>query len=131
MIWIPLALLAITLLLAHVSSAETLPSAASTFLAAVFAGAAVWLIFLLFTTVDLLQFARDVTEGGAALAEAYPRHLTTGLAAIGLLLGFVGGGSAAGRVFAADPQGPLVSLTVPVMVACAGVVLVLAALLRI
>lgn len=130
MIWIPLALMAITLLLAHVSSAETLPSAASTFLSAVFAGASVWLVALLFTTVDLLAVVRQVTEDAAALATVHPGRLTFALGSLGLLLGFVGGGSAAGRMVAADPQGPLVSLTAPVLMAGAGFVLVVAALLR-
>jgi len=131
MIWIPLALMAITLLLAHVSSAATMPSAAATFLSAVVAGAALWFLALLFTTVDLLDLARETTERAATLAAEHPGRVTVGLAALGLLLGFAGGGSAAGRAVAADPQGPLVSLAAPVLMAGAGMVLVLAALLRI
>lgn len=125
MIWLPLGLLVATLLLAE---ARKLSRAEGGWmglaLPLVFSASALWLLGLLFLSVDLLALAGETQEGLRAFDAAHATLNTAILAALGLLLGFRGAGRAAGLVALADPAQPLPSLFLPVLTALVGAFLV-------
>lgn len=132
MIWLPLLLLCLALILAVTRSVTgAVAGRGSLAVGLLLAGSAVWLVGAIFLTVDLLALAADVKAGALAAAATHPRLLTATLAVLGLALGFGGMGRAAGRALEADPQGPQVSLTAPILAAGLGFVLVLTALMRV
>jgi hypothetical protein len=97
----------------------------------VFAGAAVWLLVEIFLHLDLKTLARETQTGLLAVDAAHGGLVTALMTAAGLWLFAFGGGRAAGRVIEADPEGPIVSVTGPVLAALAGLVLLLLAYFRI
>jgi hypothetical protein len=134
MIWIPLSLMVATLFLAGVRSLGAAPDddqRDTRGLALLFAAAAVWVAVEVFATTDLKALAQGVQDRALALAAAHPGWLTFGLGALGATLAFAGLGGAAGRAMRGDAEGPMVSLTAPLLAAGAGAVLLLGALARV
>ena len=131
MLLIPLSVMAVALAL---NETRRLTGATSGFitvlLALIFAVAALATLGMLFVSVDMLAVAGETKAAIRAGLAANPTEVTAGLAGLGLVFGFAGAGRAAGRVIHADPNGPLVSVTAPVLLAGLGVVMVLAALAR-
>lgn len=131
-IWIPLGLLAASLVLAETRKLTgqqggwmglTLPL--------VFAGSALWLLGHLFVTVDMLAMAEAARDALLAFDATHASLNTAVLGLLGLGLGFAGGGRTAGLVALADPDEPMPSLFIPVLTSLAGFALVMTSYLRI
>lgn len=132
MLWLPILLMAITLVLAEarrVSRAEQ--GWMSLALPLVFSAAALWFLGELFMTVDMLALAAEIQSGLAAFDAQHTRLNTAIMAVLGLGLAFAGAGKAAGRVALADPQEPMVGIFLPSLAALVGMALVLTAYFRI
>jgi len=130
-IWLPLGLLAVTLILAE---ARKLTGAQGGLmglaLPLVFSASALWLLGLLFVSVDLLALAAEIKQALIAFDTENSRLNTAVMAGLGLTLGFSGAGRAAGMVALAHPDEPMPSLFLPVLSALAGVALVALAYAR-
>ncbi|MEI6160046.1 MAG: hypothetical protein WCP77_09450 [Roseococcus sp.] len=131
MIWLPLGLLALTFTLAE---ARKLSGAEGGWLGLalplVFSASALWLLGMLFLSVDLLALAGDIQEGLVAFDAEHRTLNTIILAVLGLVLGFSGAGRTAGLVALAEPEQPLPSLFLPVLTAVVGALLVVVAYSR-
>lgn len=130
-IWLPLGLLTATLIIAE---ARKLAGAQGGWmglaLPLVFSAAALWLLGMLFISVDMLAWAGE-TKAALIAFDAENRALNTAILAVfGFALGLRGAGRAAGMVAVPDPEAPIPSLFVPVLTALVGAVLVAVAYAR-
>jgi len=131
-IWIPLGLLAASLVLAETRKLTGAQGGwMGLVLPLVFAGSALWLLGQLFLTVDMLTAAEAARDALIAFDAEHARLNTAVLAVLGLGLGFAGGGRTAGLVALADPDEPMPSLFIPVLTALVGFALVMTAYFRI
>ncbi|MBY0336887.1 MAG: hypothetical protein K2X11_09750 [Acetobacteraceae bacterium] len=135
MIWIPLCLMGAALLLAHAQAwgvEGTTAGREAPGLVVVFVVSAVWFVVALFSSWDPAPAAAAIKQAALDWAAQHPWRVTAALAALGTAIGFVGMGHAAQRVVTiqTDPDAPLQSFTVPVMISGAGAVLVALAFLR-
>jgi hypothetical protein len=131
MLLLPLCLMAAALVLNEARRLTGAPANwVTVVLALVFSASALGFLGVLFLTVDMLAVAGEAKAAIRAEIAAHPTQITVLLAVFGMIFGFVGAGRAAGRIVNADPNGPLVSVTAPVLLAGLGGVMVLAALLR-
>jgi hypothetical protein len=131
-IWIPLGLLAASLVLAETRRLTGQQGGfMSLVLPLVFAGSALWLLGQLFMTVDMLATAEATRDALIAFNAEHARLITAIMAVLGLGLGFAGGGRTAGLVALADPDEPMPSLFLPVLTALVGFALVMTAYSRI
>ncbi len=130
-IWLPLGLLAVTLILAE---ARNLSGAQGGWmglaLPLVFSASALWLLGMLFVTVDLLALAAEAKQALIAFDAGNAKLNTAIMAGLGLALGFSGAGRAAGMVALADPAEPMRSPFLPVLRAVVGAALVAVAYAR-
>lgn len=130
-IWLPLGLLAATLIIAE---ARKLTGAEGGWmglaLPLVFSASALWLLGMLFLSVDLLAWAGETKAALVAFDAENMALNTTILAVFGFALGFGGAGRAAGMVALADPDAPMPSLFLPVLAALLGAVLIATAYAR-
>jgi hypothetical protein len=134
MIWIPLCLMAAALILAHVQAwgvPGTSAGREAPGLVVLFVVSAVWFFVALFWAWDPKPAAAAAKEALVAFTETNPKTFASILAVLGLALGFGGSANIAGRVVEAqmNTDGPLPQLALPGIVAGAGAVLVLAAML--
>lgn len=130
-IWIPLGLLAASLVLAETRRLTGQQGGfMSLVLPLVFAGSALWLLGQLFMTVDMLATAEATRDALIAFNAEHARLITAIMAVLGLGLGFAGGGRTAGLVALADPDEPMPSLFLPVLTALVGFALVMTAYSR-
>ncbi len=131
MLWLPILLMAATLILAESRRmARAEQGWMSLALPLVFAASALWFLGEIFLTVDMLALAADIQTGLAGFDAQNMRLNTAAFAVLGLGLFFSGAGRAAGRVAMADPQEPMVSIFLPSLAALAGLLLVAMAYLR-
>ncbi|MBX9752237.1 MAG: hypothetical protein K5Q68_21795 [Roseococcus sp.] len=130
-IWLPFGLLAATLIIAE---ARKLTGAEGGWmglaLPLVFSASALWLLGLLFISVDLLAWAADTRQAFIAFDAEHMALNTAILAVLGFALGFGGAGRAAGLVAVPDPEAPMPSLFLPVFAALLGAVMVALAYTR-
>jgi hypothetical protein len=131
-IWIPLGLLAASLILAET---RKLTGRQGGFmgiaLPLVFAGSALWLLGHLFMTVDMLAAAKSARDALIEFDAAHASLNTAILAVLGFGLGFSGGGRTAGMVALADPDGPMPNIFLPVLTSLVGFALVVVAYSRV
>jgi hypothetical protein len=130
-IWLPFGLLAATLIIAE---ARKLTGAQGGWmglaLPLVFSAAALWLLGLLFISVDMLAWAADTKAALIAFDAQNNVLITTILAVLGFVLGFGGAGRAAGLVAVPDPDAPMPSFFLPVLSTLVGGLLVVVAYAR-
>ncbi len=130
-IWIPLGLLAASLVLAETRKLTGAQGGwMGLALPLVFAGSALWLLGHLFVTVDMLAAAEAARDALLEFDATHASLITAILAVLGLGLGFAGGGRTAGLVALADPDEPMPSLFLPVLTALVGFALVMTAYFR-
>lgn len=131
MIWLPLGLLAASFTLAEARKLSgTEGGWLGLALPLVFAGSALWLLGLLFVSVDLLALAADTKARLVAFDASQTRLNTAVLAVLGLGMGFAGAGRAAGIIALEDPDAPMRSPFLPILMALVGGALVLVAYSR-
>lgn len=131
MIWIPLSLLAASLMLAEARKLSGAESGwVTVVLALVCAGSTVGLLGVIFITVDLLALANEFQASLKAFVEREGRLLTAISAILGFALFSSGAATAGGRVANADPQAPLVNIFFPAATAVLGVMLLALAFKR-
>lgn len=130
-IWLPLGLLAATLTIAE---ARKLTGAQGGWmglaLPLVFSASALWLLGMLFISVDLLAWAGETKQALIAFDAEHMALNTAILAVFGFALGFGGAGRAAGLIAMPDPDAPMPSLFLPVLASLLGAVLVALAYMR-
>ena len=130
-IWIPLGLLAASLILAETRKLTGAQGGwMGLALPLVFAGSALWLLGQLFMTVDMLAAAEAARDSLIEFNATHASLITAIMAVLGLGLGFAGGGRTAGLVALADPDEPMPSLFIPVFTALVGFALVMTAYFR-
>lgn len=121
MIWLPLGLLAASLILAEARKVSGAQGGwLGLALPLVFTASALWLLGLFYISTDLLVLASETKASLRAFDAEYRSLNTAVLAVLGLGLGFAGAGRAAGRVALATPDQPLPSLFRPVLTALLG-----------
>jgi hypothetical protein len=130
-LWLPLGLLAATLIIAE---ARKLTGAQGGFmglaLPLIFSASALWLLGMLFLSVDMLAWAAETKQAIIAF-DAENATLNTGIMAVlGFALGFGGAGRAAGMIALEDPDAPMQSPFLPILAALVGAVLVAVAYTR-
>ncbi len=130
-IWLPLGLVAATLIIAE---ARKLTGAQGGFmglaLPLIFSASALWLLGMLFLSVDMLAWAAETKQAILAF-DAENATLNTGIMAVlGFALGFGGAGRAAGMMALEDPDAPMQSPFLPILAALVGAVLVAVAYTR-
>lgn len=129
--WIPLGLLAASLVLAETRKLTGAQGGwMGLALPLVFAGSALWLLGLLFMSVDMLAAAEAARDALIEFNATHASLITAIMAVLGLGLGFAGGGRTAGLVALADPDEPMPSLFIPVFTALVGFALVMTAYFR-
>lgn len=130
-IWLPLGLLAVTLILAE---ARKLSGAQGGWmglaLPLVFSASALWLLGMLFLSVDMLAVAAEAKQAILAFDAENTALNTAILAGLGFVLGFGGAGRAAGMIALEDPDAPMQSPFLPILAALVGAVLVAVAYAR-
>lgn len=130
MIWVPLALMVAIYILADNRIADRAGAGQAPFaLAAAFAGSALWFLAALFMTVDLLAIANSTSAALSGVVEANSQLVMPVMMVAGLALAFGGLAAAANRMVRADPDGPMVNVGSEMMIAGAGIVILLAAVL--
>jgi hypothetical protein len=130
-LWLPLGLLAATLIIAE---ARKLSGAQGGFmglaLPLVFSASALWLLGMLFLSVDMLAWAAETKEAIIAFDAENATLNTSIMAVLGFALGFGGAGRAAGMIALEDPDAPMQSPFLPILAALVGAVLVAVAYTR-
>jgi len=130
-LWLPLGLVAVTLIIAE---ARKLTGAEGGFmglaLPLVFSASALWLLGMLFASVDMLAWADDTKQALIAFDAEHATLNTSIIAVLGLALGFGGAGRAAGMIALEDPDAPMQSPFLPSLAALVGAVLVAVAYAR-
>ncbi len=130
-IWIPLGLLAASLVLAETRKLTGQQGGVmSIVLPLVFSASVLWLLGHLFMTVDMLAAAEAARDALIAYNAEHASLITVAMALLGLGLGFAGGGRSAGLIALADPDEPMPSLFIPVLTALVGFALVMTAYFR-
>ncbi len=129
--WIPLGLLAASLVLAETRKLTGAQGGLmGLVLPLVFAGSLLWLLGLLFVTVDMLAAAEAARDALIEFNATHASLITAIMAVLGLGLGFAGSGRSAGLIALADPDEPMPSLFIPVFTALVGFALVMTAYFR-
>lgn len=131
-IWLPLGLLAATLVIAEarkLTGAEG--GVMGLALPLVFSASALWLLGQLFLSVDLLAWAGETRQALLAFDAEHASLNTAIFAVLGLALGFGGAGRAAGMIALEDPDAPMQSPVPAILTAALGAALVALAYIRI
>jgi hypothetical protein len=130
-IWLPLGLVAATLIIAE---ARKLTGAQGGWtglaLPLIFSASALWLLGMLFLSVDMLALAAETKQAVLAFDAENKTLNTTIMAVLGFALGFGGAGRAAGMIALEDPDAPMQSPFLPILAAVVGAVLVAVAYIR-
>lgn len=130
-IWLPLGLVAATLIIAE---ARKLTGAQGGWmglaLPLVFSASALWLLGMLFLSVDMLAWAGETRQALLAFDAENATLNTTIMAVLGFALGFGGAGRAAGMIALEDPDAPMQSPFLPILAALVGAALVAVAYVR-